>query len=191
MTMELRDGSRVVIRQIETDDRAGVVKGSPLLKPESRYRRFFGPVTQLSERDLDYLTCVDHHDHEALVAVDAETGEGVGVARYVRTGPDVAEPAIVVVDDWQGRGAGSRLLAARGERAARGARRACAGGGHPALSGAGARVQRGGDSRARGARADDPEAAGPRGRADDRPARRGARGARPAAPEAVRDRDRK
>src|ERR1019366_398783 len=85
MTVELRDGSRVVIRPIEPD--------------------------------LDYLTCVDHHDHEALVAVDAETGEGVGVARYVRTGPDVAEPAIVVVDDWQGRGAGSRLLDALVERA--------------------------------------------------------------------------
>ena len=117
MTMELRDGSRVVIRPIEPDDRAALVEGFERLKPESRYRRFFGPVTQLSERDLDYLTCVDHHDHEALVAVDAETGEGVGVARYVRTGPDVAEPAIVVVDDWQGRGAGSRLLDALVERA--------------------------------------------------------------------------
>ena len=35
----------------------------------------------------------------------------------MRTGPDVAEPAIVVMDDWQGRGAGSRLLDALVERA--------------------------------------------------------------------------
>jgi GNAT superfamily N-acetyltransferase len=35
----------------------------------------------------------------------------------VRTGPDVAEPAIVVTDDWQGRGAGGRLLDAFVERA--------------------------------------------------------------------------
>lgn len=35
----------------------------------------------------------------------------------MRTGPDVAEPAIVVMDDRQGRGAGSRLLDALVERA--------------------------------------------------------------------------
>ncbi|MDP9133766.1 MAG: GNAT family N-acetyltransferase, partial [Actinomycetota bacterium] len=35
----------------------------------------------------------------------------------MRTRPDVAEPAIVVMDDWQGRGAGSRLLDALVERA--------------------------------------------------------------------------
>ena len=117
MTVELHDGSLVMIRPIEPDDRAALVEGFERLSPESRYRRFFGPVTQLSERDLEYLTCVDHHDHEALVAVEERTGDGVGVARFVRTGPDVAEPAIVVVDDWQGRGAGSRLLDALVERA--------------------------------------------------------------------------
>ena len=51
------------------------------------------------------------------MAVADATGEGVGVARYVRTGPDVAEPAIVVVDGWQGRGVGSRLLDALVKRA--------------------------------------------------------------------------
>lgn len=117
MTVELRDGSRVVIRPIEPDDHVALAEGFERLSPESRYRRFFGPVTHLSERDLEYLTCVDHHDHEALVAVEEATAEGIGVARYVRTGPDIAEPAIVVVDDWQGRGAGSRLLDALVERA--------------------------------------------------------------------------
>ena len=107
----------MVIRPIEPDDRAALAEGFERLSPESRYRRFFAPVTHLSEHDLDYLTCVDHHDHEALVAIAQATGEGVGVARYVRTGPDVAEPAIVVVDDWQGRGVGSRLLDALVERA--------------------------------------------------------------------------
>ncbi|HSD00790.1 MAG TPA: GNAT family N-acetyltransferase [Gaiellales bacterium] len=116
-TAELRDGSRIVIRPIEPDDRAGLAEGFERLSPESRYRRFFGPVAHLSERDLDYLTRVDHRDHEALVAIEEGTGEGVGVARYVRTGPDVAEPAMVVVDDWQGRGAGTRLLDALVERA--------------------------------------------------------------------------
>jgi nucleotide-binding universal stress UspA family protein/GNAT superfamily N-acetyltransferase len=113
----LRDGSRLEIRPVEPDDRAGLAAGFERLGSESRYRRFFGPMPRLSDRDLDYLTRVDHHDHEALVAIDPETGDGVGVARYVRTGPAVAEPAVAVVDDWQGRGVGSRLLDALVERA--------------------------------------------------------------------------
>ena len=117
MTVTLRDGSRIAIRPLEPDDRELLAEGFDRLSPESRYRRFFAPVAQLRKRDLDYLTRVDHHDHEALVAVDLATGEGIGVARYVRTGPDVAEPAIVVADDWQGRGLGGRLLGELTDRA--------------------------------------------------------------------------
>jgi len=117
MTAQLRDGSRVVIRPIEPEDREALDEGFRRLSPESRYRRFLRPVARLSERELDYLTHVDHQDHVALVAVEERTGEGVGVARYVRTGRDVAEPAIVVADDWQNRGVGTELLAALVRRA--------------------------------------------------------------------------
>jgi nucleotide-binding universal stress UspA family protein/RimJ/RimL family protein N-acetyltransferase len=115
--VKLRDGSQIAIRPIEPGDRDALAAGLARLSPESRYRRFFAPVPRLSARDLDYLTQVDHHDHEALVAVDADTGEGVGVARFVRIGPGRAEPAMVVVDDWQGRGVASVLLDALAVRA--------------------------------------------------------------------------
>ena len=105
------------IRPVEPDDREAIAEGFRRLSPESRYRRFFAPMHELSPRTLDYLTRVDHHDHEALVAFDTETRQGLGVARYVRTGPDVAEPAIAVADEWQGRGLGSRLLDALADRA--------------------------------------------------------------------------
>ena len=39
------------------------------------------------------------------------------MARYVRMGPDEAEPAIVIIDDWQRRGVGTRLIDALAERA--------------------------------------------------------------------------
>ncbi|HEU4973772.1 MAG TPA: GNAT family N-acetyltransferase [Baekduia sp.] len=74
-------------------------------------------MQRLGERELSYLTRVDHHDHEAIVALPGGEGEIVGVARFVRTGPDEAEPAVVVADDWQGCGLGSRLIEALAARA--------------------------------------------------------------------------
>lgn len=120
----LSDGRHVVVRPIAPDDRARLRAGFERLSTESRYRRFFTTVAQLTDRDFDYLTRVDHHDHEALVGCDVATGEIVGVARYVRTGADEAEPAVVVADDWQGHGLGGRLLEELSERArAEGVRR--------------------------------------------------------------------
>jgi GNAT superfamily N-acetyltransferase len=68
---------------------------------------------------VEYLTQVDHHDHEAIVALDDATGEGVGVARFVRLTDrhDTAEAAVTVVDDWQGRGVGTLLLDRLADRA--------------------------------------------------------------------------
>lgn len=107
----LRDGSSVRIRQGCPEDRDLLVRGFERLSPESRYRRFLMPMVALSEEQIRQLTDVDHHDHEAIVALD-EHGEGIGVARYVRDPdrPDVAELAVTVIDDWQGRGLGTLLL---------------------------------------------------------------------------------
>ena len=117
-TVKLRDDSRIVLRPIRPDDKGAILAGFERMSPESRYRRFFAPLRRLTERDLAYLTEVDHHDHEALIAFDADSREPVGVARFIRGSVhEEAEVAVTIVDHWHGRGAATVLLECLVERA--------------------------------------------------------------------------
>ncbi len=115
----LRDGSKVRLRQGHSSDKQLLQRGFERLSPESRYRRFLAAIPALSEEKVRYLTEIDHHDHEAIVALDEKTGEGIGVARYIRNPErlDAAEVAVTVVDDWQRKGVGTLLLEVLGARA--------------------------------------------------------------------------
>jgi len=110
--IKLRDGSEVTLRPLTPDDRERIRRAFDRLSPESRYRRFFVSLRELSDGLLDLLTDVDHDSHEALVGLEPQSEEIVGVARYVRMleEPERAEASVAVVDDWQGRGLGRALL---------------------------------------------------------------------------------
>jgi GNAT superfamily N-acetyltransferase len=118
----LADGAQVVIRPIEPDDLSELASGFAHLGALSRFRLFGERVEGLTRQQLIELTHVDHDSSEALVALDAATGEGVGLARYRRIpgDPTRAEVSCAVLDAWQHRGVGSALaerLAARAQAA--------------------------------------------------------------------------
>jgi GNAT superfamily N-acetyltransferase len=115
----LRDGSPVLVRPICATDAWLLAEGFARLSERSRRMRFLGKKEGLSAGELRYYADVDHHDHEALVALDPADGRGAGVARYVRDAddPEAAEIALTIADDWQGRGLGTALLARLSDRA--------------------------------------------------------------------------
>jgi GNAT superfamily N-acetyltransferase len=96
-------------------DKEMLREGFEHLSPDSRYARFMAPKSKLTERELRYLTEVDGVDHFAMGAVRrrfVSKDEGVGSARFVRLSdqPDTAEPAVTVLDEFQGKGLGSIML---------------------------------------------------------------------------------
>ena len=115
----LRDGSRVLIRPVQSADAPLLADGFARLSATSRWMRFLTPKKELTPAELRFLTDLDHHDHEALGALDHRDGRGVGVARFVRQADDPwgADVAVTIVDEWQGRGLGTELLARLSDRA--------------------------------------------------------------------------
>jgi GNAT superfamily N-acetyltransferase len=112
--VRLRDGSEARIRPVVPADRKLFIEGFERFGMESRQARFLGQKKQLTDAELDFLTQIDHADHEAIGAIDVATGAGVGVARMMRDPKcpgECAEAAVAVVDEWQGRGLGGLLLA--------------------------------------------------------------------------------
>jgi GNAT superfamily N-acetyltransferase len=92
--VDLPDGSEVLVGPVRPEDKPLFAAGLEL--------EFFAEL-----------------DHVALGAIDPHSGEGLGVARYVRNRarPDSAEAAVAVIDAWQGRGLGGVLLRRLCERA--------------------------------------------------------------------------
>ena len=115
MLATLNDNRLVRIRAIRPHDKPELSAALAHLSADTVHKRFLSAKPYFSEAELRYLTEVDGWNHVALVASPVDDPEAiVGVARFVRDPhvPDTAEFAIVVVDEWQGLGLGSRLTEA-------------------------------------------------------------------------------
>jgi acetyltransferase len=118
----LRDGTPVLLRPIEPGDKGVLTVGMSKLSLETRRRRFFAPVQKLSDEQLRFFTEINYVDHFAWIAfTTSDPPLGIAVARYIRRADqaDAAEYAIVVADEFQGRGLGSILLVELGKVAYR------------------------------------------------------------------------
>ena len=101
----------VVLRPLRYGERQAVLEVFAGLSERSRRLRFLGSKPRLLESDISHLVDVRCCGHQAVVAIDQETGRTVGIARFVRDeGSHEAEIAFEVVDEWQGRGLGKQLV---------------------------------------------------------------------------------
>jgi acetyl coenzyme A synthetase (ADP forming)-like protein len=110
----LKDGASVLVRPIRRDDARGWIDFVSRLSPRTRYLRFQHAIADpATPEDAVRFCSVDYHDTFAFVAeVRREPRRDiVAVARYYRL-PErrSAEMAIVIEDDYQGRGLGTGLL---------------------------------------------------------------------------------
>ena len=112
-TVQLNDGTDIVIRPIRPEDAEIEDRFIRELSPEARYFRFMNSIQELSQEMLVRFTQIDYHDEMALIAV-TQTKDGedqIGVVRYTTNVDKTScEFALVVSDKWQGRGIGHHLM---------------------------------------------------------------------------------
>ncbi len=113
---KLRDGAHVTIRPIRPEDEPLMIEFHRTLSEESVHFRYFGMLRleqRIAHERLRRICFLDP-DREITLVVDHDrhgVHEILGVARLSKLhGMDEAEFAIVLSDQWQGHGLGTRLL---------------------------------------------------------------------------------
>ncbi|MFZ4719066.1 MAG: GNAT family N-acetyltransferase [Ilumatobacteraceae bacterium] len=108
----------IVVREAQPGDFERYFdEGFQELSAESRHLRFFTAIRELPDGVRATLADVDGVRSAAVVAFDAAVmmdghpeGFPIGVARWISDGDHPPELSITVIDAYQGRGVGTRLM---------------------------------------------------------------------------------
>lgn len=118
-TLVLSDGTAVALRAIRPEDADIEQAFVRRLSPRSRRLRFLSGVRELTPALLERFTRTDYPAEAAFIATIAtiatpgrDGGEQqIGVARFAPgSSADCREFAVVIADEWQGRGIATALL---------------------------------------------------------------------------------
>jgi acetyltransferase len=109
---KLEDGKSVSIRPIKPEDENLLCELFQSLSEESMRFRFFQAIRDMSHKNLTRYCNIDYNREIAIVAEKEENKRRIiGVARLIlEPGRKRGEFAVVVGDQWQGLGLGSKLV---------------------------------------------------------------------------------
>lgn len=111
----LDDGKKITLRHIAQGDAIIEQTFIRKLSVQSRYLRFHGSIKELNKKELETFTNPDPLNEEALIILHKGeiNEEEIGVARFIIDSDGKGcEFAIVVADEWQNRGLGTKLMKA-------------------------------------------------------------------------------
>lgn len=104
------EGIPIIVRPIRPDDKPRVTKLLKSLSPLSIHLRFFSSIQDFSDQMIHRLTQVDCRYEIVLVALDL-CGNMLGKSTIcIMDDRKHAEFAVLVADQWQGKGIGAALL---------------------------------------------------------------------------------
>jgi acetyltransferase len=109
--LTLQDGTSILVRPLRPEDEPLLHRFLEKVTAEDLRLRFFAPIREFSHAFLARLTQLDYARAMAFAALDASTGDLLGVIRlHADANYERAEYAIMVRSDLKGRGLGWKLM---------------------------------------------------------------------------------
>ncbi len=110
--IQAKNGQEVSLRPIRPEDEPMELEMVNRLSKESLYFRFFGFVPKMTHELMTRFTQIDYDREMAIIALIEQKGqeEMIGVVRIIADPwGEAAEYAILIADEWQGLGLGSKM----------------------------------------------------------------------------------